>query len=84
MHLICVTLLRQSKRQFRNLHELMDVLVNKQLIAKKRSVRNGRELYNATPNEKNLKGRRVSKVMKTNSPIDPIGESRRQGPRLML
>lgn len=63
----------------------MDVLVNKQLIAKKRSVRNGRELYNATPNEKNLKGRRVTcKVMKTNSPIDPIGESRRQGPRLML
>ena len=60
----------------------MDVLVNKQLMAKKRSVRNGRELYNATPNENNLKGRRVTcKVMKTNS---PIGERRRQGPRLML
>lgn len=60
----------------------MDVLVNKQLMAKKRSVRNGRELYNATPNEKNLKGRRVTcKVMITNN---PIGERRRQGPRLML
>ena len=82
LHLICVTLLRQSKRQFGNLHELMDVLVNKQLMAKKRSVRNGRELYNATPNEKNLKGRRVTcKVMKTNN---PIGEGRRQGARLML
>lgn len=60
----------------------MDVLVNKQLMAKQRSVRNGRELFNATLNKKNLKGRRVTcKVMKINS---PIGERLRQGPRLMF